>query len=82
MSTERTHVATTVPSWLRPTWRDVYKRQGVDAVRNALPDAAPVVILAALAALWAGALVWVIRREVADRRAAPVRTEVRVPEKV
>lgn len=54
----------------------------VDAVRSALPDAAPTLILAGLVVLWAGALVWVIRREVADRRAAPTRTEVRVPEKV
>ena len=54
----------------------------VDAVRSALPDSAPTLIFAGLAVLWAGALVWVIRREVADRRAAPTRTEVRVPEKV
>ncbi|HAG62540.1 sulfite exporter TauE/SafE family protein [Kocuria rhizophila] len=54
----------------------------VDAVQNSLPDAAPTLVLAGLAVLWAGALVWVIRREVADRRAAPTRTEVRVPEKV
>ena len=54
----------------------------VDAVQNTLPDAAPTLVLAGLAVLWAGALVWVIRREVADRRATPARTEVRVPEKV
>ena len=54
----------------------------VDAVQNTLPDAAPTLVLAGLAVLWAGALVLVIRREVADRRATPARTEVRVPEKV
>lgn len=54
----------------------------VDAVQNTLPDAAPTLVLAGLAVLWAGALVWVIRREVADRRAPPAHTEVRVPEKV
>ena len=55
----------------------------LDAVQARLPgDAAYYAILGALALLWIVAVVWVVRRELADRRSATLRTEVRVPESV
>ncbi|WP_290656644.1 sulfite exporter TauE/SafE family protein [Kocuria sp.] len=55
----------------------------LDAVQEFLPgDAAYYTILGGLALLWVVAIVWVVRRELADRRAAALRTEVRVPENV
>ena len=55
----------------------------LDAVQEFLPGHSTYyTILGGLALLWVVAVVWVVRRELADRRAGTLRTEVRIPEKV
>ncbi|WP_178945209.1 sulfite exporter TauE/SafE family protein [Kocuria sp. TGY1127_2] len=47
----------------------------VDAVNAVLPGAAYAVILLTIAALWAVALVWVVRKELSDKREEPSNTK-------
>lgn len=50
----------------------------IDAVDAVLPAAASAIILLAIAALWAAALTWVIRKELAEKRAEASLPEERV----
>jgi uncharacterized membrane protein YfcA len=50
----------------------------IDAVDAVLPAAATAIILLAVAALWAAALTWVIRKELAEKRAEASLREERV----
>ena len=50
----------------------------IDAVDTVLPAAASAIILLAIAALWAAALTWVIRKELAEKRAEASLPEERV----
>ncbi|MGK4065923.1 sulfite exporter TauE/SafE family protein [Rothia sp. HC945] len=50
----------------------------IDAVDAVLPAAATAIILLAVAALWAAALTWVIRKELAEKRAETSLREERV----
>ena len=50
----------------------------IDAVDAVLPAAATAIILLAVAALWAAALTWVIRKELAEKRAEASLPEERV----
>lgn len=50
----------------------------IDAIDAVLPAAASAIILLAIAALWAAALTWVIRKELAEKRAEASLPEERV----